>query len=246
MQPVYKKTYQIETIHTDCFGALKPSVLLYFVQEASAMHSDLLGTGAGILAEKDLFWAVIRHRVQITRLPRLGETITVQTWPMPTTRTAYPRSVVAYDGQGNEVFRAVALWVLMSMHSRSLILPAKSGVQVNGTLLGSELSLPGSILPKALENSRARTVCYTDLDANGHMNNTRYLDWVCDLFGSQFHQSHPLKEFTVCYLTEAREGQKLTLSWQQTGDGVLQVEGIAQTPDVSASHTRVFAVQMLF
>mgnify|MGYP002517044180 CR=1 FL=1 len=31
-----------------------------------------------------------------------NEDITVETWPMPTTRTAYPRATVGYDAQGNE------------------------------------------------------------------------------------------------------------------------------------------------
>ena len=72
-------------------------------------------------------WAVTRHRVQITRLPKSGETIRVETWAMPTTRVAYPRSVVAYDEKGQELFRSITLWVLMNMDTRAMIQPGQTG-----------------------------------------------------------------------------------------------------------------------
>ena len=246
MEPIYRKKYEIEAIHLDCFGRVKPSVLLYFAQEAAGMHCLELGTDWDTLSKKHLFWAVIRHRVQITRLPVAGETITVETWPMPTTRVAYPRSTVAYDEAGNEVFRSIALWVLMDAQSRGMILPGKSGIEVLGTLRGNELSIPGSILPKTLENSVLRTVNFSELDRNGHMNNTRYLDWICDLLPSHFHSAHPVREFTVCYLSEAREGQSLALNWQLTDGPSLQVDAHREKTDVPGSQERVFAAQLLF
>ena len=143
---------------TDCFGNLKLSTLLYYAQEVAGNHSELLGADYDSLATRRLFWAVTRHRVQITRLPRRGETVTVETWPMPTTKIAYPRSMVAYDAEGNELFRSISLWVLMDLDSRGMVLPGKSGVTVNGCLTGSELALPHSIVPKPMINRDDRRV----------------------------------------------------------------------------------------
>ena len=246
MNSVYQKQYTIEAMHLDCFGRVKPSVLLYFAQEAAGMHCLQLGTDRESLSKKNLFWAVIRQKVQITRLPQAGEVITVETWPMPTTRVAYPRSTVAYDEKGNEVFRAIALWVLMDADSRAMILPGKSGVEVAGTLRGTELSVPGSIAVQALENCVSRTVGYSELDSNGHMNNTRYLDWICDLLPSGFYAEHPIREFTVCYLSEAKEAQQIQLQWQLSDGPALQVDAHRSKTDVSGGQERVFTAQLLF
>jgi len=246
MEPLFRKEYTMEAIHVDRFGRAKPSVLLYLTQEAATLHSRLLGTDWDTLNKKHLFWAVIRHRLQVTRLPMEGETITVETWPMPTTRVAYPRSTVAYDQQGNELFRSIALWVLMDTDSRAMILPGKSGVAVAGTIRGNELAAPGSIVPKVLENTLSRQVCYMDLDRNGHMNNTKYLDWICDLLPSEFHKDHPLRECTLCYLSEAREGQLLELTWELPQPDTLQVDAHWEKTDVPAGQERVFAAQLLF
>lgn len=246
MEPIFKQTYEVSAIHLDCFGRMKPSVILLLAQEAAGGHCTQLALDWDTLAKKNLFWAVIRHRVQITRLPVAGETITVETWPMPTTRSAFPRATVAYDSQGNEVFRTISLWVLMDMRSRSMVLPGKSGIELTGTLRGCELATPGSILPKSLENTVTRRVGYTELDRNGHMNNTRYMDWVSDLLPSAFHAGHPVKEFTVCYLSEAREGQQIDLNWQVLDDNCLQVDGRRGRTDVPGGQDRVFAAQVCF
>jgi acyl-ACP thioesterase len=127
-----------------------------------------------------------------------------------------------------------------------LVLPGKSGIQVQGHLEGSELAAPGSLVPKPLGNSEVRTVRFTDLDQNSHMNNCRYLDWVADLLPSAFHEQHPVRDLTVCYLSEAREGEQIRLSWELQEDGSLRLDGQREPLDVSATHGRVFSVQMLF
>ncbi len=246
MEPIYSQQFYISEATVDCFGRLKPSMLLYFAQEAAGRHFDLLRVDHDTMEANRLFWAIIRNRVQITRLPRIGETITLETWPMPTTRTAYPRSMIAYDEQRNELFRSISLWVLMNQDSRAMVLPGKSGVNVNGMLWGSELAVPGSILPRLLENTVKRTVFYSQLDRNGHMNNTRYLDWVDDLLPSAFHANHTVREFTICYLNEAREGQQIDLTWQIFDDNCLQVDAHRTRTDDPAKFDRVFSIQMLF
>ena len=243
MEPIFRQTQKIEDIHLDCFGRLKPSALLYFAQEAAGGHCQLLKLDWDTLAKQDLFWAVIRQKVHITRLPTRGETITVETWPMPTTRSAFPIATVAYDEKGNELFQVIGLWVLMNTKTRSMVLPGKSGVDLTGTLRGTELTAPGSIVPKPLENIAERTVRFTELDRNGHMNNTYYMNWLDDLLPKMFHETHPIREFTLCYHSEALENQNIALHWQLLDGPILQVDALRESTDVHAGKERVFSAQ---
>lgn len=244
MEPIYQQTFRITDACVDRYGRLKPSMILFFAQEVAGQHCKALALDYDTLAARRLFWAITRHRVQITRLPMSGETIRVETWPMPTTRVAYPRSVVAYDEAGNEIFRSISIWVLMNLDTRNMILPGESGIVVSGTLRGTELALPRSMPPVPMHNHRQRTVSFTDLDRNGHMNNTRYLDWIDDLTPSAFHQAHPVKEFTICYHTEALEGHTLTMNWDVQDGPVLQVDATRAQDD--GSDHRIFACKILF
>ena len=246
MEPIYRKKYFISATQVNCFDRLKNSQMLAILQEVAGDHSALLGTDWDTLSGRDLFWAVIRYRVEIQQLPRSGEEITVETWPMPTTRTAYPRATVAYNADGKELFRGISLWVLMSLSTRAMVLPGKSGVQVDGCLRGSELSVPDSLLPKELTNCQSRTVRFSDLDINGHMNNCRYMEWVDDLLPAAFHAEHSPKELVVCYLSEAREGESMDITWELTDDGALQVDAQRQEDSASIGHSRVFSAQVRF
>ena len=243
MEPLYTQNFEITDHYVDCFGRMTPESILLMIQEVAGKHCTALSVDYDTLAKQRMFWAVTRHRVQVSRMPRLGETIRVETWPMPTTRVAYPRSVVAYDAAGNECFRAISLWVLMNLDTRSMILPGKSGISVVGSLRGLELPSPGSLALMDHTQTRQRQVCFTDLDRNGHMNNTRYLNWVSDLLPSAFHQEHEVKEFTICYHAEAREGQLLDLSWDFPQEDCLQVD--ARRAD-SDQGERVFSARLLY
>ena len=243
MEPIYTQEFQITDNTVDCFGRLRASMLLYFVQEVAGQHFNRIAMDYDSLAQRGMFWAIIRQKVQITRLPLRGETVRLETWPMPTTRVAFPRSVVAYDAEGKEVFRSISIWVLMDLNTRSMILPGKSGLSVVGTLRGNELAAPNGLVAKELRSHRSRSVCFTDLDRNGHMNNTKYMDWIDDLLPSPFHREYSLAEFTVCYLSECREGQELQLCWDYLEEGTVQVDAYRAGED---KQERVFSSRLLY
>jgi acyl-ACP thioesterase len=124
-----------------------------------------------------------------------------------------------------------------------MILPGKSGIDVAGTLRGMELDSPAGLVAKTLQNQRSRQVCFTDLDRNGHMNNTKYLDWIADLLPSSFHRDHSPREFTVCYLSEARESQELKLSWEFDQEGCLNLDAHRCTEEKSE---RIFSAKLQY
>ena len=246
MEPIYRETFKLYGNDCDCFGRVKPSALLGILQEVAGAQCAELHMSWEEMAEKNLFWAITRQSLQITRMPRAYETITVETWPVPASRVAYPRSTVAFDEHGNELFRCMALWVLMDRKNRGMVLPGKSGIDVPGHLRGLELPAPKSLSPQVLSAAQDRIVRFNQLDRNGHMNNTRYLDWVTDLLPGDFHRAHPIREFTVCYLSEAREGERITLHHELGADGVLNVNATRPDPQDPTKLHRVFALRAVF
>ena len=242
MDAIYQKEFTVDSTVTDCFGRLKSSAVLSFVQEVAGQHFDRMALDP-TPEHKGLMWVIIRHRLQISRMPLKGETIRLETWPMPTTRVAYPRSVVAYDAQGQELFRSISLWVLMDRNTRAMVLPGKSGIAVAGILRGNELPSPNSLAPLVCSASVNRRVCFTDLDVNDHMNNARYLEWAMDLLPSSFHGNHRLQDVTMCYLGEAREGDLLSVFWEFNADGLLRMDIQRQEED---SSVRIFTADFQY
>lgn len=245
MEPIYRRKFTISSSNCDPYGRITPTAILSIMQEVAGAHCEGTPVAWNALAERNLFFAVTRQHIQITRPPRHGETITVETWPGKTSRVAYPRNTVAYDEKGNELFRAISLWVLMDVNTRAMVLPGKSGITLTGSERGGELPVPSSIGLAELKAVAHRQVTYSELDRNLHMNNCRYMDWVQDLLPSAFHRSHPLTDFTVCYLSEAREGDRVELHYELAEDGALLVNGLTE-PDGSGTQHRIFAVRATY
>lgn len=237
----YEANFQVKKSDMDEKGCLKPASILYFAQEVAGAHATQLGTGWDVLQQKGLFWAVIRTRAEVYAQPKADTQILVKTWPMPTTRTAYPRCVMGYDEKGTVLFKVLSLWVLMDVHTRAMVLPGKSGVVVEGIAMGDEPASPRALPSKEPDSVQMRTVTTAQLDRNGHMNNTRYMDWVMEL--SSFQK--PVKSFDLCYFNEGRLGDIMELGYSLQEDNLV-VDIHRTSTDVADKKERIFAASVAF
>lgn len=242
MSLLFNHSFLVSDTQCDRFDRMKPSALLSVMQDAAGGSSASLGLTTEFLAEHGVFWAVIRNKVDIFRMPTRLETVRIETWPEPKTRVAFPRATLGYDAEGNLLFRARSLWVLMDLSTRAMVLPGKAPFEVPGLARDLELPAPTSLSVADCAENVVRPVNYTDLDRNGHMSNIRYLDWAMDLQSSDFHRSHSLTGFSVCYLNEAREGQQISLGYDLSEENELRVEARCLGDDPH----RVFAVRTSF
>ena len=55
-------------------------------------------------------------------------------------------------------------------------------------------------------------VRFYDLDMNGHVNNSKYLDWVFEVMGADFLTNHIPKKINLKYVKEVRPGGMITSS----------------------------------
>ena len=85
---------------------------------------------------------------------------------------------------GEDLGRATSLWVLFNIRAVSSAVPGDIGENYPYDLShGAALPDPGKIkLPDDMELIRTRTVAYSEVDMNSHLNNAKYADWICELF----------------------------------------------------------------
>lgn len=244
MSNYHVQQYEVTETLSDGCGRLSPAAVLWLAQEAAGAHCRELA--ASDENHKGLFWAVLRYRVEVTRLPQVGETVQVKTWPLPTTKVAYPRAVEAFDDAGESLFRVMSLWVLMDEKTRQMVLPGKSGVEVEGCVLGGELPMPAGLKALPADRKSCRTVTEDDLDKNVHMNNTRYLRWAMDLLPAEFVENSTLKAFTACYFAEARLGDELQLFWSLSQEGTLYLDSYRAAKEPGGRGDRIFSANVEF
>lgn len=186
MTEILKQSHIINSEQVDVHRILKPSSLLLVLQEIALDHCRMLGLGSEATLNRDLLWVVTRYYIEIERMPSYEEEVILETWPGPTRRVLFPRYFRMKDKDGNILFRASSVWVLIDGKERKMITPKAFGLEpVEGLIVGDELpyNMPAKALPETREGSFF--VPYSYLDLNGHMNNTRYLDVCFDLIADE-------------------------------------------------------------
>ncbi len=220
MNKTYREDWHLLTRDCDMAGALRPGALLEMMQETAGTHAELLGVGRTALSCQNMAWVVTRIEVQLNRTPRIGETLSVETYPLPVRRWFYPRYFVFRDAEEKEIGCAASLWVLMNLQTRRV---ARSE-QVD-RLLPDNSDLPAPLgLPAPVQEvggtltEREFLPVYTDLDTNGHVNNCRYLDWCCNDLGVDTMRTSELGHFMINYDLELRPGQTVRTELRRLGN----------------------------
>ena len=189
MLKIYKEDCTVRSYQTDLNARMKPSAILEVMQEAAGQHSERLGLGRSALLAKNTAWVLTRVEVDMDRYPAFEETFSVETFPMPVRRCFFPRYFIFRDSNGIEIGRAATLWVLLDLGTRSM----------------TKLDV-------------VKAPRYTDLDFNGHVNNTRYLDWCCDALGIDTMRGAYLKHFAVNFDAEVMPMQQIRTELRRLGD----------------------------
>jgi len=218
------KTYQeeimIRTRDCDVNGQWRPSAVLEEMQEIAGTHCALLGCGRDVLLEKGIVWILARSEVQMERYPAIGEKITVQTFNKPVRLRFFPRYYTFTDAQGRMIGKAGTLWLLMDIHTRQTIPAGEiAALLPDNSDLAAPMALPATVGQlQGDETVMEYTPVYTDLDVNGHVNNTRYADWLCNALGVEAMRRCSLQSLILNFNAEVRPGQQVTLHLTRRGE----------------------------
>ncbi|MGI6161725.1 MAG: acyl-[acyl-carrier-protein] thioesterase [Christensenellales bacterium] len=205
----------------DYAGRWRMSEMFIAMQELGELHCSRLGYARSQLIQKGLIWVLTRVKVEAKRYPKLGDNINITTWPGKTKKTVFPRFYLANDSNGS-LLGAHTLWMLVDAKTHQMAMPSKHGVVVEAApdleptaAYPGRLSLKGDVLRR-----EKRRVCYSDLDINRHMNNTRYVEWIYDIIDCKDFDGAAFSDFQINYLNEARAGDEISLESRRDGDNI--------------------------
>ena len=209
----YQESILLRTCDCDVNGQWRPSAMLTAMQEISGTHCAMLGCGRDDLLKRGVVWILARTEVQMSRYPNLGETVTVQTFHRPVRLRFFPRYYIFRDAAGEVIGQAGTLWLLMDIHTRQTI-PAGdiAALMPDNSDLPAPMALPTSVKQlQGVETVSYYDPVYTDLDVNGHVNNTRYADWLCNALGVETMGRYAPQRMILSYNAEVLPSQRMEL-----------------------------------
>ena len=220
MLKTYSQDLRIASYQTDLTARIRPSAILEIMQEMAGAHAELLDIGRKRLDPMHLAWVLTRVEVQMERMPRSGEVISVETFPMPNRRVFFPRYFIFRDTQGCQIGCAGSMWVVLDTTTRKMANGAEiAAFMPDNRDLSTPMGMPATVEAICGEPAESlRLPVYTDLDVNGHVNNTRYLDWCCNALGIDVMREHAMCRFAVNFNLEVLPGQEIRTVLNHSGD----------------------------
>lgn len=223
--------FELQAADTDFAGRWKPASILSYMQILADKHAELLQCSQRNIEPEGVAWVIARLRVDMERYPVYGDNIRMTTWPGRPDRLTFPRYFKFEDAAGSLCGTATSKYMMIRIATHEFVKPADTDVyRLIDQLREEENPQPERIRLK--EPTRPvvwRAPAFSDIDMNRHMNNARYAEWVCDLFGTARFEHHALSRLQINYVSDGIEGHSIALDVEENEAGFI-VKG-ADTTD---------------
>lgn len=223
----YECSFPIGSRSVDMFNHFRPSALLAYLQEAGTKASlDIHASREEMIRRYNAFWMLARIWFRIDRPLGWADILTVRTWHRGGKGVSMYRDFDLYVN-GTRVGEAVSRWVLADQNTRAMVrmTDAKDYDKTSGGELCKSRNLQKLRVPEILRSVGSRLMRYSDVDINGHVNNSRYADFACDALPlTSFQENQFISSMQIGYLAECRSGEVLEL-FRNEGEDVQFVQG---------------------
>ena len=175
---MYAFTSRIRFSETDAFGRLTPEKLIDYFQDCSTFQSEDYEIGVRHLYSRGLAWIIVYWRVEISRMPSLGEEVRIGTIPYKLKGGVGLRNFLMETKDGERLAAANSVWTLVDTRAMHPVRIPEDIIEKYpvGQRLDMEYDSRKSRIPdlpgKSLE---PLTVQEYHLDTNRHMNNGQYV-----------------------------------------------------------------------
>ena len=232
----YQMKMKIPFDMADMNGHIKlPDVILLSLQVSGMQSIELGVSDKTILEDYNLVWIITEYDIEVVRLPRFAEEITIETEALSYNRLFCYRRFTIYDETGQELIHMLATFVLMDRDSRKVHAVEPEIVAPYQSDFDKKLIRGPKYESLEEPVSKDYHVRFYDLDMNGLVNNSKYLDWIFEVMGADFLTQYIPKKINLKYVKEVRPGGVITSAVERnrlkskheiTSDGATNAQAI--------------------
>lgn len=218
--PGFQKEYEIYYFQINRKQEATPVSILQYLEDVAIAHSEAVGLGVEQLLAQKTGWVLNHWLLKMQQYPRQGEKISIETWASDFERFYGRRKFRLSDSQGRYLGEADSLWVFLNLEKRRPIRIPDHFVSAYGLVQsGKEEDFQELSKLTDVQRSMQFKVRQSDIDTNGHVNNTRYVDWMLEGIQEDFLQHHKVAELEVIYKKETKYGAAVSSETQRSDAG---------------------------
>ncbi|WP_395066098.1 acyl-[acyl-carrier-protein] thioesterase [Flavobacterium sp.] len=209
---ILTKDWEINFLQCYPNGFLKYTELCNLFQLTAATHSEVGGISFSDMQEFNQAWVLSKMRVEIVRLPRWKEIVTVKTWIKSLENSRSTRCLEMYIGD-DKIVGCETFWAVFNTETRrpeGLALPHEHFEKFPDDD-ATEKSYSKINIKDEFEVVAERKVLLSDLDIVNHANSVKYLEWCLDCVDFKILLKQELLAFEMNYLKEVSLNETVTI-----------------------------------
>ncbi len=206
----------------DCDQAGNASfyAVMKLFSELAGEDFERRGLGYDVLGARGQALLIARLRLSIHRMPVHTEQTVAVTWERGSKGPYFLRDFVLRSAGGELLLSASSQWFMVARASREVLRPGVLGFEQR-QFDPRRADCPDCEKPARYENLMplgTRPVYYSDLDANGHVNNAVYVKIAVDFLPETLRERMPAG-VSVSFLKETKLGETLEIFGEETKGG---------------------------
>lgn len=208
------KEYELRYSDVDLYDNIKLSSLLSLLQESACRSADELGFGYNALSSKGLGFIIVNWYIELERGIKLGDKLCIHTWPLRPRHLIFLRDSELYIAD-KKVGVATARWCMINTVDYSLAPSDAFFGKEDMDKFNCERSIEFSAwkIPAFTDCQLiySKKVRYSDYDHYFHVNNTKYADYLMDVFEVDELRNRELKSVQITYVKQCRDGETIDI-----------------------------------
>jgi acyl-ACP thioesterase len=200
---ILSKEWEINFTQCAPNGFIKYTDLCNILQLTAAAHSEVGGISFTDMQAFDQAWVLSRMRVEISKLPKWGDTITVKTWINSLENSRSVRALEMHLN-GEKIVGSETFWAVFNTKKRrpeGLALPFQH-FELYPNTRATKDGFSKINLNHDKEIIFEKTVFLSDLDIVNHVNNVKYLEWCLDFVDENLIIDQKIQSFEMNFLKE--------------------------------------------
>lgn len=205
----YETKITLYNSYFDINERLSIKSILNIFQDVASIHAEEIGVGYMEMLDKNLYWVLSRIKLDIVKMPKINQTVIVETWPHEKGRIDFDRDLKISSEDGEVLIIGTSKWCVINSVTRNLERSDNVNyigqycMDVNYEDKFNKINVPAMELKPCF----VYTVMFSDLDHNKHMNNTNYANLVMSVV-----KNKNISHFEINFLNECLLGDKIELS----------------------------------
>ncbi|UQS83927.1 acyl-[acyl-carrier-protein] thioesterase [Bombilactobacillus thymidiniphilus] len=205
--PTYTERQTIQFYSTNSTKDMNLSALFNIILAVSEHQLHAAGIDSQQMVARGFGWVVTKYHLEVTRFPQLDEQIIITTTADSYNKFFCYRSFIVQDTANNELLRLTSNWIMLRIQDRKMVsIDPEIMAQLGCPYSANIQRFPRLDIVEYPVEAKTYRTRFFDIDVNGHVNNSIYLDWMLDALSMEFLRTHQIATLDIKYDREVQYG----------------------------------------